>query len=170
MFFGFNGTSAAIYGAKRGNHGQYNVTIDNFNTTSASGASDTEQFQQLLYTSGDLDSGFHNMTILNVDGNFLDVDYVSDCFPFQLNTFPNCLSNFQVTFKTNVGQDGEDIIINTFQNAHPSFSYTPASSWKTPSQVERFMGGSGQCVESIIRTKPHSDELTLSVQRQTLPQ
>ncbi|KAH9484978.1 hypothetical protein JR316_0001882 [Psilocybe cubensis] len=146
MTFGFNGTSISVYGAKRGNHGQYNVTVDNFEPTTGSGASDTETFQQLLYSSGNLRSDYHNLTLLNVDGRFLDVDFVSGfSMPFLL------LLNYtldKITFTTSVGRDDEDMIINTFQNGHPAFSYNPSSSWKTPSQVERFMGGSGQCVKS----------------------
>lgn len=53
---------------------------------------------------------------------------------------------FKVTFDSSVGTDGEDLIVNTYQDTHPSFSYTPASAWHTPSNVGFFVGGSGQCV------------------------
>lgn len=89
MFIGFNGTSISVYGAKRANHGQYNVTVDKSTPTTASGASDTETFQQLLYSSGDLRPDFHNLTLLNVDGKFLDVDYVSGYLRLPLPVFSN---------------------------------------------------------------------------------
>lgn len=50
----------------------------------------------------------------------------------------------QVTITTQVGNDTEDLIVNTFQNTHPFFLYTPESDWYTPNSVSSFSGASGQ--------------------------
>lgn len=52
-------------------------------------------------------------------------------------------------FQSSVGKDDESIIVNTFQDSHPAFSYSPSSSWGTPSNVATFSGGSGQYVTNI---------------------
>ncbi|PPQ90545.1 hypothetical protein CVT25_015859 [Psilocybe cyanescens] len=130
MSFSFYGSSVAVYGARRGNHGSYNAKVDSSAALPFSGQSNTDQFNQTMFTAN-VNLGLHNLSITNGDNTFFDVDYV--------------------TFESSVGKDDEDLIVNTYQDTHPAFSYTPSSAWNTPSNVGTFLGGSGQCVAKRLR-------------------
>ncbi|KDR74994.1 hypothetical protein GALMADRAFT_69932 [Galerina marginata CBS 339.88] len=123
MSFNFHGTSVGVFGAKRGNHGNYIIQFDGNTFPQSNGQSTPDEFNQMLFNfTVDLD--IHNLTISNNDDDkFLDIDYV--------------------TFQSNVGQDNETLIVNSYQDNHPSFAYSPPSSWKTPDAVGMFSGGSG---------------------------
>jgi hypothetical protein len=44
-----------------------------------------------------------------------------------------------------VGRDDEPLIVNILQDTHPSFEYTPITSWTTDfPNVGGFLGASGQ--------------------------
>jgi hypothetical protein len=122
MSFRFFGTSIGVFGAKRSNHGDYDVQIDGTSYPTFNGQSPTSEFNQSLFSSN-MDLGLHNLTIINEGSTFFDIDYV--------------------TFETNIGNDDEDLIVNTFKDTHPSFTYTPSSAWTTPALVGTFQGGSG---------------------------
>lgn len=77
----FNGTTIWVYGAKRGNHGPYNVTLDGKVFTD-DGFYDGQAFQQLLFSAVELDATKpHTVSITNSftdsDRPFLDIDSVS---------------------------------------------------------------------------------------------
>lgn len=74
----FYGTACYLFGAKRPNHGQYTVTIDNGSPSSFDGLSDPDQFQQLLFSKTDFDLGNHTITVTNGDqqGKYVDIDYI----------------------------------------------------------------------------------------------
>jgi len=77
----FNGTTVWIYGAKRGNHGPYNVTLDGKVFTD-DGFYDGQVFQQLLFSAVELDATKpHTVSITNsftdAERPFLDIDSVS---------------------------------------------------------------------------------------------
>lgn len=77
----FNGTGVWIYGAKRSNHGPYNVTLDG-TTYFDNGYYDGQVFQQILFSAVGLDGTTpHLVTIANsrVDAirPYLDIDSVS---------------------------------------------------------------------------------------------
>lgn len=77
----FNGTAVWIYGAKRGNHGLYNITLDG-HTYRDNGFYDGQVFQQVLFSALGLDgTKSHTVSIVNAltDSTrpFLDVDSVS---------------------------------------------------------------------------------------------
>lgn len=77
--FSFYGTGVQIYGAKRVNHGPYQVQIDSTVYPQVSGkASNPEIFQTALFSTVALNNGFHNVTMKNVgSGNTaLDIDFV----------------------------------------------------------------------------------------------
>jgi len=76
----FNGTAVWIYGAKRANHGPYNVTLDGRVFTD-DGFRDGELFQQVLFAAVDLDpTRPHTISITNslADAKrpYLDIDSV----------------------------------------------------------------------------------------------
>ena len=75
--FKFYGTEVSIFGAKRGNHGLYQATLDSMmseGTGIPNGLSD--QFQTPLF-SQTVQKGTHNVTIMNKEDKFLDIDFVS---------------------------------------------------------------------------------------------
>ena len=78
MTFHFNGTDVILYGAKRGNHGRYQVAVDNGTLDTESGfAQDPGLFQALLFQSHGLHQGPHTMILTNIDDlKFVDVDFV----------------------------------------------------------------------------------------------
>ncbi|KAF8971163.1 hypothetical protein BDZ97DRAFT_1651486 [Flammula alnicola] len=128
LSFKFYGTSIQIAGAKRSNHGNYQIQLDGGSVSTFNGESDTAVFNQTLYSSS-VTLGSHQLTVTNAGGSstansFLDLDYVA--------------------FQTSVGKDDENLIVNTFQDTHPSFIYTPSSSWDViPDTVGAFSGSSG---------------------------
>ncbi|KAF9526515.1 hypothetical protein CPB83DRAFT_857656 [Crepidotus variabilis] len=121
--FQFYGSSVSIFGAVRSNHGKYHVQLDNTTFPSVSGAATTERFNYTLFSSK-LDQGLHNVTLMNDENAFLDVDYV--------------------VFDTTIGQSSEPLVINTFSSAHPSFVYSPSSAWGSPALPGTFLGGYGR--------------------------
>ncbi|PPQ65434.1 hypothetical protein CVT26_000086 [Gymnopilus dilepis] len=121
--FNFYGSFIGVYGAKRNNHGNYEVTLDGNVSPTLNGNSSPAEFNQTLFSQG-LSLGFHNMTVTNKANSFLDIDYIA--------------------FETSVGRDDEPLIINSYQDSHPAFTYAPSSAWNTsPSNVGTFSGGSG---------------------------
>ena len=64
----------SIYGAKRANHGLYQVTLDGTTSSEVTGAG--ELFQTPLY-SPTVQKGMHTVTMVNRETAFLDIDFVS---------------------------------------------------------------------------------------------
>lgn len=121
--FTYYGTEAAVYGSKRGNHGNYQVTVDGASTPAASGVSTTDVFNATLF-SGAVPKGIHTVTLTNSENKFLDVDTVS--------------------WMGSVGGDREQLIVNTRQDSHPDFQYTPSDAWTTsPYSVGAYSAASG---------------------------
>ncbi|KAF9568155.1 hypothetical protein CPC08DRAFT_702581 [Agrocybe pediades] len=119
--FLYYGTNITVFGAHRPNHGTYTARLDDGPVFSASSAG-VEAFMQVLY-SGNATLGMHTVTVTNQD-SFFDLDYL--------------------TFSTSVGKDGDNLIVNTYQDDHPSFVYTPAAAWITTSdKVSWFSGSNG---------------------------
>lgn len=95
--FSFNGTGVWIFGAKRPNHGPYNITLFSGDGASSSssgnvasftgnGASAQPIFQTPLFIAKDLPQGMHEVVISNAftqaGNDFLDIDFVSRVSPF----------------------------------------------------------------------------------------
>ncbi|KAF9568211.1 hypothetical protein CPC08DRAFT_702635 [Agrocybe pediades] len=116
----FFGTAVGVFGAHRGNHGTYQGLLDGIPATTSNG-SGTDAFMQSLYN-GFATPGVHNLTFTNQESNILDVDYI--------------------TFETSVGQDDEELIVNTYQDNHPAFVYTPDSSWSKSTDKLSWLSGS----------------------------
>jgi len=131
MTFNFYGSSVSMFGARRSNHGPYQVQVDNNPSSPFNGQSSTSEFNQVMFTSG-VPLGLHNMTVTNTGNTFFDIDYI--------------------TFQTSVGKDDEDLIVNTYQDNHPSFTYSPSSSWKAPDMVGTFSGSSGHATTDLSAT------------------
>jgi len=75
--FTFNGTGVQIFGAKRGNHGPYSVTIDSSAPTALNGtAADPGEFQASLFSIANLQQGLHKVVIMNGGASYLDIDLV----------------------------------------------------------------------------------------------
>ncbi|TFK27534.1 hypothetical protein FA15DRAFT_635417 [Coprinopsis marcescibilis] len=122
--FSFYGTEYGIYGARRGNHGFFQVSVDGTVATSQTGRSSSDQFNATLF-SQKLAKGFHRVQLRNTDTGFRDIDYFS--------------------WEASVGNDNEPLIVNAVQDSHPAWKYTPPQAWTTqPPDVATFSGGSGR--------------------------
>ncbi|KII92353.1 hypothetical protein PLICRDRAFT_37120 [Plicaturopsis crispa FD-325 SS-3] len=126
--FSFNGTAVWVFGAKRFNHGPYNVTLDSETMITLNGHASPDVFQTPLFASGTMKQGLHHVTIANAftdnAANFIDIDYI--------------------TWTSDIGTDTENISGTTVQDTDGSFSYQPALAWSTsPPSVGSYSGGSG---------------------------
>ena len=75
--FSFNGTGVEVFGAKRGNHGLYRVTVDGRLQPTGNGhANDPGEFQTPLFSLKDLNQGFHQLIMTNQESLYLDIDFV----------------------------------------------------------------------------------------------
>ncbi|CAE7145151.1 unnamed protein product [Rhizoctonia solani] len=120
--FKFNGTAVWIFGAKRGNHGHFIVTVDNGDAQRIDGYAPTQPdgvdgvYQVPIYSKTGLSDGLHTVTLTNdngSDGNrpFVDIDFI--------------------TWTTNddIGSDAKNITIDD-----SSWNYTsPSTAWGTTS-------------------------------------
>ncbi|KAJ8503250.1 hypothetical protein ONZ45_g11014 [Pleurotus djamor] len=79
--FTFNGTAVWIFGAKRINHGPYEVVLDGVIFPAFKGLSIPGEFQTPLFSALDLKPGSHSVSITNKrtqdNQAFLDIDFVS---------------------------------------------------------------------------------------------
>ncbi|KAG2361344.1 hypothetical protein BDR07DRAFT_1409936 [Suillus spraguei] len=124
--FSFNGTAFWIYGAKRGNHGTYTVTVDGANFAGNTGQSNTNLFQQVLFNQSRLTQGLHTVSLTNTgvtgSGNpYVDIDMVT----------------WQTEFS------GTQLATETVDDADPRFQYQEPA-WNTnPTNVNLFNNGTG---------------------------
>ncbi|KAF8305431.1 hypothetical protein DL93DRAFT_354682 [Clavulina sp. PMI_390] len=79
MSFTFFGTNASIFGARRNNHGLYTAGVDS-SSASGNGFSGPEIFQSLLFSSGNLTRGSHQLHLSNTPNDTVeicvDVDWI----------------------------------------------------------------------------------------------
>jgi hypothetical protein len=83
MSFYFYGTSVTLYGAKRLNHGAYQVSVDSVVYPAVNGSvPDPGTFQTPLFSATDLANGYHTVRMANLESRYLDLDFVrcSSCF------------------------------------------------------------------------------------------
>ncbi|TFK27548.1 hypothetical protein FA15DRAFT_701757 [Coprinopsis marcescibilis] len=137
--FRFYGTYVALYGSKRPSSGKYQVTVDDnvFPEQSGNVPEGTvtifgrRQFQTLLFSTN-LTLGFHTVILRNVDGA-RDIDFV--------------------TWQGSVGEEDEDLVVNTIQDSHPAFAYNPPKAWiKNPANVTTYSGASGHASHEVGST------------------
>ncbi|KAK0242025.1 hypothetical protein EDD85DRAFT_426085 [Armillaria nabsnona] len=125
--FCFNGTGVNVYGAKRDNHGSYQVTLDGTTFPAETGRNDTGIFQTLLFSSITLEQDFHELILTNqgVDNHlYLDIDFI--------------------TWQTSIGNINESLVIDTVQDTDPSFTYSPSSAWSSsPEHSDFYFGSTG---------------------------
>ncbi len=75
--FTFYGTGVQVWGAKRPNHGYYQISIDSLVYPQVNGATNDTQFQISLFSSIALRDSYHSIQMENVGRAFLDLDTVS---------------------------------------------------------------------------------------------
>ncbi|TFK21937.1 hypothetical protein FA15DRAFT_715211 [Coprinopsis marcescibilis] len=122
--FEFYGSGFGIYGAKRGNHGLFQVTVDGTEFPPESGLpSGPDQFNATLFSLS-LPRGFHTVQLRNSENTYRDIDYVS--------------------WEANIGLDDEPLIVNTVQDSHPAWVYDPPDAWTDrPVLAGTFSGATG---------------------------
>ncbi|KAL1745375.1 hypothetical protein HDZ31DRAFT_73608 [Schizophyllum fasciatum] len=123
MAFTFNGSAVAIYGARRPNHGRYQIKLDGEFVAEMDGHADQDKLQQELYSVDGLDAsrgaGPHTIELTNLEQQFLDVDFI--------------------TWDSSVD---DDTIVHTWQDTDTAFAYD--SDWSTNvSNAGSFLGGTG---------------------------
>ncbi|KIM45457.1 hypothetical protein M413DRAFT_66291 [Hebeloma cylindrosporum] len=125
MSFSFYGTGVQLYGAKRLNHGAYQVSIDSSVYPAVNGSvPDPGTFQTALFSTTNLTSGYHTVRMTNLEARYLDLDFI--------------------TWQTSVGQANEPLIATTVQDADSSCKYIPEQQWSSsPANIGMFSGGSG---------------------------
>ncbi|RDB16554.1 hypothetical protein Hypma_002768 [Hypsizygus marmoreus] len=123
--FAFNGTSLAIYGAKRADHGNYTVNIDGTIQAASGFAPDPGEYQARLFSTTELRPGPHVVTITNSQYNLLDIDYI---------TWTSVVDSSKGGPVAQVFSDDTDHM----------FKYLPANEWSNkPSNSSGFNGGTG---------------------------
>ncbi|TFK20942.1 hypothetical protein FA15DRAFT_696663 [Coprinopsis marcescibilis] len=146
MTFTFSGTEVGIYGARRGNHGRYEVTLDGELVTTGEGNASPDAFRAELWKPDQrLEMGRHEVTIRNrptsADRQWLDVDYL--------------------VVKSTIGSVGSKLNVRTIQDTQQQndslerFEYIQSDSrWDTdpPSEYNGFLGGTGQILYSFTST------------------
>lgn len=129
VFFVFYGVNVQIYGALRSTHGFYQIGIDTKLYPPVNGQTTPDSFQKTLFATVALQNGAHTVKMTNQGKTFTDLDFI--------------------TFQSTIGLDSESMIVNTFQDSDPSFSYYPYSSWSAnPSNLGTFSGGNGHVSSS----------------------
>lgn len=129
--FTFNGTGVELFGAKRSNHGLYQVTLDGKTFPAASGESTNATFQQTLFSQTGLTQGLHTVILENdgASGQFVDLDYI--------------------TWYGNIGESDEPLSVITVQDDDSSFVYSPSDAWSdTPPNLGFFSGSSGHATST----------------------
>ena len=85
MSFYFYGSSLQLSGAKRLNHGAYQISIDSVVYPAVNGSvPDPGIFQTPLFSIIELDSGYHTVRMTNLESRYLDLDFVCCLNHFRL--------------------------------------------------------------------------------------
>ncbi|KAF8989987.1 hypothetical protein BDQ17DRAFT_1314063 [Cyathus striatus] len=137
MSFVYYGFGIQIYGAKRFNHGDYRVDVDNGTTYSCSSTGGTglppsnDTFQQSLFDySTPITESWHSITITNEENKYLDIDFI--------------------TLQSTIGNENEELITTNLDDGDPAFTYFPPSSWVTnPPNQSDYFGASGHMTSDV---------------------
>jgi len=78
--FSFYGSEATVFGAIRGNHGQYQGYLDGTASPIQDGSGSAKDQFPLFTARSTL--GKHNVTIINLEDKYFDVDFVSALWPW----------------------------------------------------------------------------------------
>ncbi|KAK2461099.1 hypothetical protein APHAL10511_006878 [Amanita phalloides] len=125
MTFNYNGTDVTLYGAQRGNHGRYQVTVDHTTYDPQSGyAADPGKFQVTLFESHGLQQGNHTVKISDIDGGqWLDIDFV--------------------TWTSTFGDPNAQLAITAVDDGDSAFGYSGTDWANNPTDVGKYFGGTG---------------------------
>ncbi|EAU91142.2 hypothetical protein CC1G_03310 [Coprinopsis cinerea okayama7 len=124
--FVFTGNRVELFGAKRPNYGQYQVTVNDEVYQGREANSDTDEFQMLLWV-GDWEKAKPRTVKYATlgGGRPIDLDFIRFSFP--------------------VGRPDEEVVVHTFQDTDPSFVYEPDDHWeRNATNVASFSGGTGR--------------------------
>ncbi|TFK20940.1 hypothetical protein FA15DRAFT_101863 [Coprinopsis marcescibilis] len=131
--FTFYGSEVHFFGARRSTYGFYQFVVNGTPTSPGNagsgnaGSSANDVFQSdLTTTSVRPVTNSRNIIVLQAGSDTgVDIDAISWKFP--------------------VGNDDEPLIVNTYQENHPAFSYSSDSAWRaTPVSTNTFSGGSAR--------------------------
>ena len=98
--FYFYGTSVQLYGAKRLNHGAYQISIDSVVYPAVNGSvPDPGIFQTPLFTTTELTAGYHTVKMTNAEPRYLDLDFVNCSNCFHCSRYADKAHNFRLHSK-----------------------------------------------------------------------
>ncbi|KAH6914483.1 hypothetical protein BKA70DRAFT_1369749 [Coprinopsis sp. MPI-PUGE-AT-0042] len=122
--FVFTGLKVQLFGAKRPDYGQYEITANDTPYPARNASNETAVFQTSLWSFDWLNITSRTIKMINAGNNkAIDLDFVTWIFP--------------------LGDDDEEVITSTFEDTHPSFKYDSNTTWApTTSNVARYSGGS----------------------------
>ncbi|TFK27542.1 hypothetical protein FA15DRAFT_586164 [Coprinopsis marcescibilis] len=128
LSFEYYGTTVSIHGSRLTGRDAYRVFVDGRELFNSSNTTSTDRFNATIFSAA-LPLGHHKVE-LSANGSFVDVDYVS--------------------WSTNIGENDEDLIVNTIQDMHPDFEYDPPGEWVIdPPHIGSFAGASGHATSRI---------------------
>ncbi|TDL27778.1 hypothetical protein BD410DRAFT_713180 [Rickenella mellea] len=124
--FSFYGSAIWLFGAKRSDHGIYNVTLDGM--TSSLNGTGNEVYQAVIFNATGLTLGNHSITLTNAQ--------VNDTFPW--------VDLDYIIWQTEIGQADDSLIATNIEDTEPAFSYQPQAAWGTnPPNVSGFSNSTG---------------------------
>ncbi|KAF8329326.1 hypothetical protein F5887DRAFT_1004751 [Amanita rubescens] len=130
MTFVYNGTDVTLYGAQRGNHGNYQVTVDGAASSPQSGYNANGNFQVILYESNGLSQGNHTVVIENLGDNlYLDIDFV--------------------TWKATFGNANDPLGIITVDDTDSAFKYSGSDWSASPTDAGKYFAGTGHSTSTF---------------------
>ncbi|WVF67154.1 hypothetical protein IAT40_001900 [Kwoniella sp. CBS 6097] len=98
LLFSWTGGPIWLYGAKRPNHGHFSVSLDGAEKVFKSGFAPSDQWKALLWSSGDLQEGKHEVVVVNERGHaqtdealaWFDLDFIKvQADPEQFSVAPD---------------------------------------------------------------------------------
>jgi hypothetical protein len=137
MSLDFYGSSLQLYGGKRLNHGEYQISIDSvvYQTANGSLPEPGTFWETPLFSTNDLTTGYHTVKMTNLESRNFDLDFVccSSHFRFGMLTrsvivdyIPNfCWTSRRSSHRYNCAGHGPIVQV------HPgtTVGYEPAQCW-----------------------------------------
>ncbi|KII92350.1 hypothetical protein PLICRDRAFT_468309 [Plicaturopsis crispa FD-325 SS-3] len=157
--FSFNGTGVWIFGAKRPNHGPYNITLTSGDGASSTGSSASSSGNGAASTgsgasssgagtssSGDVASSSSDVASFTGDGASAQPIFQTPLFIAKdlpqgkhevviSNAFTDAGNDFLdidfITWESEIGGDGEGLTQTLVQDTDPAWVYEPVAAWST---------------------------------------
>ncbi|KAF5370628.1 hypothetical protein D9758_001876 [Tetrapyrgos nigripes] len=118
--FTFTGTGVWVFGGKRPNYGDYSISVDGVNVTTANAGSSQDSVKQVLGFISNMDLGTHTVVLSSSGSSRIDIDYI----------------------EVETRLPGDQITTTTIEDSDPAISYAPAPSDWTVNNKDVYTGSS----------------------------